>query len=803
MKRKGIVMICVVFLMFITSMTMNYAQTWEYSIDKMMLTDMSGRVIDDYTGGSCMIEVSYTRNVYDEQGYIIITGYSEQGKLISFNYMKTSEQKGHFATLVTPAEDENLGRVKVYVWDSLRNMNSMAEVKQLVLDPDTPDLLPERGKEITFDGSLIRGLICDSYGGGLLKIKKGADTLNTTNYKLAPDTSLYVNGLMYCEIERNEAEAADLIKNSIGECVLLEDGDKLGWYDKILIDVYATATVSQIIKKSEYTEIFFTDIVFPGYVYLVGNSVKIFNADIDDGCRIITVTRNGKKASLLDIEKGDVVSLQYDIRNRISDSAFFNIIANDGTAEGELTFYDYAKGTYYINNQEYQSSGKELDMEVGCGYICELDSFGRIHSFKRDINSINAAIIESYNVDNVTGNASISLYDFKKGATVIALEPNYKETVINRLVNMGISTNKEETAQNCPLERRIVEYDIKNSNGRIVGIEFFETSRYSEAEYIGNAGYLGKLINDAVIIDASGYTNDIGWIEKEDISMLKSGWIYDVICVCVNDIVSADFVIIISETEGQAVGGSLDVGIMSGYAFGIIAEKSASYALVDGERVRTASVFVGEDIKRLYLPDYVKIYSGDKQGEISDLMSGNAIFYKENSQGITEEIYVLYSNFQSVYNCIRRDMSEFVKLPLAYSEINADEWGVTLKPNDISGQNKIQLLFAPVCCATEGGVCVAPIEYDGKWYFINTNKMFTYGINEKSEIYSFDVSGNTVGISRFSKGEFIGIALEDTDKGHAWFERYDNDSFDFTNAVQFAFMIVVNGNVKYALVHNN
>ena len=104
------------------------------------------------------------------------------------------------------------------------------------------------------DGSLVKEITTEANGDLKLKIKKSKTSSSTTDYKLTADAMLYVNGVEYKAIKGNEADVISLLGDSYGDTVLVE-GDKSAVYNKVMIDYYATAKVSQVTAKSDRTKV--------------------------------------------------------------------------------------------------------------------------------------------------------------------------------------------------------------------------------------------------------------------------------------------------------------------------------------------------------------------------------------------------------------------------------------------------------------------------------------------------------------------------------------------------------------------
>lgn len=800
MKRKGFTLLCMLTVALMLLFPAVHSAVWEYSIDKIRLTDLSGREVTDYKGGSCMVEVSYTRNVYDEIGYVIITGYSDTGTLISFNYVKTTEKDGVFATLVKPSEGENIGRIKAYVWESVNTMESLAEARSIVLDADCPDIFPEAENFVTFDPKLLFYIENTGDNEGEIYVRKAKNTNNCVSYHYR-DASLYVNGAFFCNVS-DEREIRDLIRSSTGDVRLFENPDCTGYYSHIMIDVYTTALIQNVVHKEGSTEIFLSDIYNP--VQSGGNYIKVSNDDLADGNLTVSVNKNGKQCKLTDIVKGDIISIKHNICTDLKNSEFYCFELCDKRITASFDEYDAEDKTFCLSGEKYPGIDIDydwtttMDMLFGEIYIFRFDAFGRVVSAKRDCTSMNIAVIAGYTRDE-NGGAIVTLYDLNKGSVLnIGIDERYEEEIIPFIDDIN----------SVPLEQKIAEYRLKTSTGKLVGISIVYPEVRVRQKYAKAAGNMGVFIKEAAaIIDATEYTNSMDMLKKISIDKLSDGYIYDAITICVNNSAEADFVILTKEDYGEAVAGGGNVPALDGYSFAVIAAdfKAFNQTVIDGERVYKVEILENEERKTLYIPSYAEIYRDGNITVSHELRVGSAVYYKSNEDGLAKEIHIVLTGLQSYDSLLQETnvfMSNHISLPSGSESYNPDEWGLTLDTETIPGNNKIQMLLAPVCQIGDGYVAVAPIESDYRYMYANTNNMSFYTTDEKTNITAFDVSGNSTGVSRFSKGEFRGIDLKDTHNGYAYLGNF-YDYFDFSYIIQPAFMVVVNGVVKEAVVFNN
>ena len=154
------------------------------------------------------------------------------------------------------------------------------------------------------DGSLVKE-ISDSK----LKIKKSKTSSSTTDYKLTDDAMLYVNGVEFKTIKGNEADVISLLGDSYGDTVLVES-EKSAVYNKVMIDYYATAKVSQVTAKSDRTKVTLNSLTYNGKLVNPRTSFEITADDIADGVKAVSVTKGENAVELSALAVDDVVAIR-------------------------------------------------------------------------------------------------------------------------------------------------------------------------------------------------------------------------------------------------------------------------------------------------------------------------------------------------------------------------------------------------------------------------------------------------------------------------------------------------------------
>ena len=709
------------------------------------------------------------------------------------------------------------------------------------------------------DGSLV-----SEVAPGSLKIKKSKTTSNTTNYKLSDETEVYVNGVLWSGSDKedeltaaNKDEVKALLEASVDNTVLIEDSGKSGYYNKIMIEAAAIAKISQISSRSDSTSVTLTGWKSGDIIPLTGNlTFKILNDELEDGTKNVTVTKNGQVTDLAALAKDDVVAIKFNIEGKINDSSFIDILATTDVVTGKYYSYDSEDEIYTIGEADYEAApGNEFykasDFKNGSSYTFKLDPYGRLFDYELEAETVNLGIVERY-VTTETSTASEydyiqvmtldgqskTLYidaDFEDDAATIlgSIEGNWVEkNSAGNIINVsatkkdgyelykGIPTSIKNTAKYVPIQNRIIEYSVKASTGRVKSIATtgFDVEMYlgddNAQEYNSGTNKLGKaLASDAVILDATEYMENassnasITDYRASSLAGLTDGGEYEFILVYKSN---AEFKYAIITKAGSVFGAD------SNFAVAAAEFSTSSQSIVNDEDVYTLSVVENgsDEVTKLNISQTADVFYGDTSVAIASakeyIGEGAVFYYTIDGDGFVDKISVIYKGapkyFNTLYEAETDAMGNVIKLPnLDVDAIRDDDWKVGITDVFPSTANdEIQLLLAPVMQTTSNTVSVAPIEVVDSKYYIDTNASEDYSVTSDTKIYAIDMSGDTTGTKRFSLGAFNGIEVKEADEnGKAWLTVEDEElgkKYDFSQAVQMALMMVVDGTVTNALV---
>jgi hypothetical protein len=673
------------------------------------------------------------------------------------------------------------------------------------------------------DGTLVSGFNSDLTQ---LQIKKSKNTTNTTNYKLASTTDVYVNGVLYGQLTAaNEDDVINILENSVGDTVLVES-DVSGTYNRILVDYYVVARLSQINVKSDSTQLTLAGFKAPGNVVTVSNAkntVKINNDDVEDGSLSLTVQKAGVAAELSSLAKDDVVAFRYDITGTIEGSSFIEILATTDTVTGKYTSYDDTDELYTVGGNDYESvADLSSDLEIGTSYTFKLDPLGRLFDYDVEATSKNFAIVERY-VES--GSSSSSEYDYIQVMTLdgnsktLYIDSNYETTAGNLMDDMGIKSTVKATARATKIADRVIEYTVKTSTGRVNSIsKVTDIKEANDETYNATTNRLGNtLASGAVVLDATDYpdneasgTASLSDYKASSLAGLSDGAKYDALLIYKQNN-EYNYVIVLSA-------GAIFTGT-DNFAVAAVDGKTSSKATVNDEEVYSLDVMVNgaSDSEKLYIATDAKInYNGEEKG-ITAIKEGSVFYYTLDSDGFVDKIAIVYQggkSFTTLYQTTSAEMSTFIKLPELASSSNAfatDDWIIDLDSKAFSSNadDEIQLVLAPIYNATSKAISIGTIKYDSesKTYYVDTNEVYDYSVTDETNIYSYDMSGDSTGKYAFSSGAFIGMETKEVDdQNRAWLGDHTTDGeldYNHANSLQMAILMIVDGTVTNALVLND
>ena len=444
----------------------------------------------------------------------------------------------------------------------------------------------------------------------------------STYYKLAEEVTIYVNGTSYITVGADdEAEARTafdkLIYNAQGTVKLVKEGNS-NYYTTIFVDYYQVAKVTSVDVESDETVVTLT-----GTKALIDDSkdfdeIVISTDAVEEGTTIVTVTRNGEKADLGSLVKGDIIAYAVDFANvtDLEDPKVIDVIATNDTASGTVTKVNDDDNQYTIGGNVYKKLGTVSGLELKNSLVLTLDPFGRIYSTETDGTSTKYAIAlrVSTNGDEVT----LLLAD---GTT-----KTYEPTASVDLDEVADAID----AAGASVEDRIVTYTVKGSTGEISSIEFVDGLTV-DAEYKARTGKLGNFtitsttpVIDATKIETATDARKAGSYAVYGADSFVDGTAYD--GVAFKDGTYVSFVVLtnIGTTFGESA------------RFAVVQDAAVEhYTDDDDECELVLALYEGQaEQELLFVPG---LY------EESELAVGDAFFFETDADGFVDAVYPVYS----------------------------------------------------------------------------------------------------------------------------------------------------------------
>lgn len=450
----------------------------------------------------------------------------------------------------------------------------------------------------------------------------------------------------------------------------------------------------------------------------------------------------------------------------------------------------------------------------------------------------NYAIVERYvKTDELGG----SEYDY---IDIVTLDGQQKRLFIDPVLNADYVlrtgtndiTNSYTVNAGVSMANRFISYKLKTSTGRVISIERETAVEFNDSFYNASTNRLDKpLSSDAVVLDAVEYTRAVNNTSKLDSSLYKAsalsalvenveytGYLLD------KDDASNQYSYVVITKAGALYGPSADFAVAA-------ANASVSYVVyVDDEEAYALRV-AGSD-EPLLIDLYAEIYvngvlvtDGDYstssyEDGVAYLKKGSAFFYTVDQYGLVDRIDIIYSN-----GATQSDMQTILKTPVATNaadprvkltaamvddEVITADWYNKMDESDlVATRELVQIFVAPVISASANSVSFAELKvataadgYDsegksleGKLY-IDTEKDYSFAIAEDVNIYSVDAS-NLNARDAVDYGFFYGIRAQYADANErAWLADDVANEYDFTDDVQYALVMAVDGVVTNAVV---
>lgn len=352
--KKTTGLLAAVIVMLFSAIGVSAAENYAYTVDDVYFTDLYDNKLNGYTDG-CMVNVDVTKNSSAEtNGLIVLSVYDSENNFTGLYFMKgaiNQGEKASFGMSFSMPDGIETGKIKAFVVSNLSTMTPMSAVTSADVSGATT---PELDESVKLSSDLIDEVSMQS-------IYAYNDEVGSarTNYKLSSDFSMYVND------KTINVTDSSTIENYIS------------YSDYVtLVDKYPA--------DGRYEEIR-TDYYFVGVVEGVANGKILF----DDGKRVdvgsaeeCIIKYNDEEKDLSFIQSGDILSVQYDVSDGLTDSLFYNITISRNVVEALFEGRNNSKKTLTFGGVSYKTHYSFTDYSnliLGYDYKLYLDHTGKIY----------------------------------------------------------------------------------------------------------------------------------------------------------------------------------------------------------------------------------------------------------------------------------------------------------------------------------------------------------------------------------------------------------------------------------------
>lgn len=712
---KRIISLLLTLIMAMSSIPSAYAENSGDIFEITQLTTGS-----DFQGYYSMVDIKNLTSV-SQTGVLVVASYSADGKFRDSSSLGIFISGNSNDTYTVHFESKPSNIQKAFILDDWGS---------LVPISDTCDLTVTSKKFAADTYYPQYNLAKDNqYATGYEKIRFGS-----TYYDFESSIDLYVNGVFFKTITASEdisgsgltdaqADLDWILGNAHGNITVLKSNPKEG-YDTIFANFYQIAELSYVSSHPDNIEIALYNIecaLDDSSSKL--NEIIISREALEKGDITVTVTRNGEKATLDSLVKGDIIAYATDFTaKKIENPKTIDIIATNATASGIITAIDMnLAGTndnvYTIGGTEYTlvpdiaSNADTEGLTLKTLVDITLDPFGRIYTYEIPPKPVNYAIAlkkpstEDDIIKLILSDGSVKIYEVDTTKAT-----NFTDDFV---------TDKIDDETN--VADRIVTYEVSSKTGKIINIEKIDpTVTIVDKVYKSRTSYLGsgnKILDTTPIIRIDSDAE--GSVESNNSNNYEA--------LTKNDLIND------TEYSGHIyrVGTTVAFVVITGV--GAIFKEDSRFAVAIGT---PADVLTEDGI----LVNYIKVlYEGEKQGlyftpaAADDVEIGDVFFFETDSDGYVCDVY---------------------EAPFATSLaglIDADEWSYNIWDEDASIQIAtgvvVDVTSSSVTFATvdqiEAGVLDTTLDLEDEIKNGSKNGIVSYSIADECAVYKYDVNKST------------------------------------------------------------
>lgn len=507
-------------------------------------------------------------------------------------------------------------------------------------------------------------------------------TGKSTRYYLSDGFRLYVNGV---EVDATQANVKDYIfDNETGTVTLVDtvsetENSTDGKYDSIYVSYFATGIVESVNSNGK---VYFDKVANTG-----SNTTTYVEFDDDDDDLKYSISLDGKDVKYSDLQKGDVISVSYNVVDGFGESNFYDVLVSRNTAEGKVTETNDEDDEIGINGTTYKMIADDLakvdDFNLGTSYTIYLDAFGKVADFEKLASSVKYGIINRFYYSDDAAEYKFSMYDATATSktydvadtmkiTIDGTETSYETSKENADLNSVISS-LDDKADDTNVQERVVEYTT-NSSGEIKTIEFLNKSK-STSSYTAKSNKLGSLKFDDATVMIS--------VDGTDFSVLKTSSLVD-------------------DNDYTAYGYDRDNSV---YGFIVVTDgvssftKDTRFAVVN--KVSQGSNEDGDDCDKIQLysansKDLQTVYADGTDMFYGKLKKGDVIIYKTNASGLIEDA----EDVEVVFSASLNGMTNFTNSTFI-DTLNNEFYSSFMDKFDMPSawedeENEVELKFGPI-----------------------------------------------------------------------------------------------------------
>lgn len=575
--------------------------------------------------------------------------------------------------------------------------------------------------------------------------------------------TLYVNGKEVGTLNQDYFDKY-ILNNDAGEVELVDTyasgAAADGYYDIVNVTYYATARVDSVNANSGR-------ITFKQYSNNCASSMTLDDEDTD---LEYSITFNGEKIKITDLQEDDILTIAYDSSDKDSfkDSKFYDVTVSRDIVEGKYAGNNKDDRVITLGDKKYEftelggsaSDSKEdrflgaisdFSLVLSNEYTAYLDVFGRIFDMEITANSAKIAIADKVVTSSTYDNYGLTLYTLdgvSKTYEVDAKTSGWEGSsdAIKKIYNGTTIDNSNKK----DINDRVVEYKI-NSKGYITSLKLLSGTK-ADGDFRSNTTAVGAVrMSDATkVIDAIDYVD-----RDQKVADLK-------VAAPSNFVDDTRYVVYgygtkFSDGTYPFVLVTVGEGKYTEDTRMAVLTSSANQTVVDGEELDSLTMFVpGEDNEQtIAISDNAILSKGSSSIEASALSKGDLVIYTLDANNQIKDLDVIFKgdNFitTSGYKTLKDamlvvgDHKDLLTVPTGTTKWT-DEW----KPAN-SSDTPAQIVIGPIVEKANSSFSIGKVatgtfgEYTGPYTSIGKTEgedggIYNIGTNGDTAVYKFDYS---------------------------------------------------------------